>query len=70
MTLIINYTMGEDISWDTMELLDKFTLVGRFMRKSLSIRAMNKWVEDCWMQELGIIPIVEGLAWGWYAFNF
>ena len=62
--------MGEDISWDLMETLDKFTLVGRFMGKTMSVKAVNKWVEDCWMGELGSVPVMEGLVRGWFAFNF
>ena len=39
---------GEDISWERMEMMDKHTLVCRFMGKSVSVRSVNKWVEDCW----------------------
>ena len=70
MTLVINYVVGEDISWERMELMDKLSLVGRFMGKSVSVRAVCKWVEDYWLGDLGVVPEVEGLARGWYAFNF
>ena len=70
MTPIISYTVGEDISWESMETLVNFTLVGRFMGKTLSVRAVNSWVNDCSMGDVGMVPKVDGLARGWFSFNF
>ena len=70
MTPIISYIFGEDISWESMETLVNFTLVGCFMEKILSVRAVNSWVNDYSMGDLGVVPKVDGLARGWFSFNF
>ena len=70
MTPIISYIVGEDISWESMETLVNFTLVGSFMEKTLSVRAVNSWVNDCSMGDLGVVPKVDGLVRGWFALNF
>ena len=62
--------MDEVISLDIMETLDKFTLVERFMGKIMSVKAVNNWVADCWLGELGAVPTVEGLARAWFSFKF
>ena len=56
MNLDINYAVGEEISWERMERMDKLTLVGRFLGKSVSIRTVNKWAQDCWSAEMGKVP--------------
>ena len=40
------------------------------MGKTLSVRAVNSWVNDYSMGDLGVVPKVDGLARGWFAFNF
>ena len=56
MTFIINYVVGEDISWERMELMDKLSFVGRFTGKLVPVRAVCKWVKDCWSEDLGVVP--------------
>ena len=62
MTPIISYIVGEDISWESMETLVNFNLVGHFMGKTLSVRVVNSWVNDCSMGDLGVVPKVDRLA--------
>ena len=50
--------------------MNRLTLVGRFLGKTVSIRLVNKWAQDCWAAMIGESPEVEGLVRGWYAFNF
>ena len=65
-----NYALGEDISWDRIEQMANFSLVGRFIGRSFSLQTVVKWAEACWSETLGEAPKVVGLTRGWYAFNF
>ena len=53
-----------------IELMAKITLVGHFVGKTVSVWIVSKWVEEGWKADLGADPEVEGLARGWFAFNF
>lgn len=70
MTQVINYTIGEDIGWDRIELMANLMLVGRFVGRTISVQTVVKWAEDCWQEAMGAAPKVEGLARKWFAFNF
>lgn len=48
MNLVINYTPQENIGWERIELMAKLTLVGRFVGKTVYVRTVVKWAEECW----------------------
>ena len=46
------------------------TVVGNIIGKNVSIPVIEKWITDSWVGHLGVIPELEVLTRGWFAFNF
>ena len=64
------YALGEDIRWTQILQMASFTMVGKIIGKNCSMTVIENWIKNSWAEELGEVPELEGLMWGWFALNF
>ena len=50
--------------------MDSLTMVGKIIGKNVSIPVIESWLKSSWAEHLGVIPELEGLTRGLFAFNF